>query len=441
MRVLKLSLLFGLVLSFLQPSLKAQSPPNNNGSHINGHDELCAEQSGYYTFEHPKECDCDEVSWTVTNGRFDPPGSGAAAFNNNLVKVIWDKGKSNGKLEVKAIKCFKEFNDDGSPKYKDDFERNDEYRVHLFDPEMINLELINEGSLDCESKVLTLKLKSLNSHLDPSHLQYFTWTIPPNWRIQANARINGEDYGERYPNVKIDTDEPLLGNYTISVTYSSPNFCPPKTFTRSVLLSIGDCRPHIPYSSPPDYFQSHSAVVTDFNFDHSQTINPGKDYHFASGGTVNINKNFEVRADNSTSFDAFIADCGCGSPWHDPNLVGETSVQYLGNFRKYKAAATKGIDSSAFNKRYLAIKKKNFEIYPNPCHGFISIQSYLTSPQVLKIVIRDLNGRNVQELQWAQGPDSSLLSIDLVEELNGLYIMQIQSVDGSIQHLEKILIQ
>ncbi len=441
MRVLKLSLLFGLVLSCLQQGLKAQSPPNNNGSHIYGPDELCAEQSGYYTFEHPKECDCDEVSWTVTNGRFDPPGSGAAAFNNNNVKVIWDKGKSNGKLEVKAINCFQEFNDDGSPKYLTNLNEETNYIIHLFDPDMINLELMNEGSLDCESKVLTLKLRSLNSHLDPSHLQYFNWTIPPNWRIQAYARINGEDYGERYPNVRIDTDEPLLGNYTISVTYFSPNFCPSKTFTRSVQLSIGDCRPDIPYSSPPDYFQSHSAVVTDFTFDRSQTINPGKDYQFASGGTININRNFEVRADNSTSFDAFIADCGCGSPWHDPNLMGETNVQYLGNFRKNKAATTNVVDSGTY-KRYSSAKKEiNFEIYPNPSHGLISIQSFLNSPQVLKIFIMDLNGRNVQELQWAQGPDSSLLSIDLVEELNGLYILQIQSVDGSIQFVEKILVQ
>ncbi|MGB0980225.1 MAG: hypothetical protein ACPGVV_12560, partial [Croceimicrobium sp.] len=379
MRVLKLSLLFGLVLSFLQLELNAQNPPNNQGSHIYGPEESCAEQTGYYTFEHPDNCDCEEVSWTVTNGRFDPVGSGAADFNNNNVKVIWDKGKSNGKLEVKAIKCFKEFNDDGSPHYDINLKEDSEFLIHLFDSDMINLELINEGSLDCESKVITIKLKSLNSHLEPSHLRNFTWTIPSNWQTQANARINGEDYGERFPNVKLDTDEPLLGNYTISVTYTSPNFCPPKTFTRSVLLSIGDCRPNIPYSSPPNYFQSHSAVVTDFTFDRSQIINPGKDYHFASGGTLNINKNFEVRADNSTSFDAFIADCGCGSPWHDPSLMGGTTVQYLGNYGKFKTAATNRADSSANIKHSSALKVKSFKVYPNPSHGLISIQSSLDS--------------------------------------------------------------
>lgn len=41
---------------------------------------------------------------------------------------------------------------------------------------------------------------------------------------------------------------------------------------------------------------------------------------------------FEIQANEETTFDAFIEDCSCNSPWHSPNQKGEVSVIFDGNF-------------------------------------------------------------------------------------------------------------
>lgn len=435
------TLLFGLLFCLLYPALNGQTLQANQGSSISGPEELCAEQSGTYFFDHPKNCQCDDISWTVNNGSFDPAGSGASAPNNRVVKVVWDKGVSNGKLEVHARNCYKEFMNDGTPDYDDELDKDDEFSIHLFDPGMVNLKVLDEGLLNCQSSVITLNLKSLNSHLKPQQLQNIVWTIPTGWQIQANSQINGENYGAHFPNVKISTNAPLHGNYMIFLTYTSPHFCPSKTFSRSVQLNIGDCLAEIPYVAPPSYFQSHSGSVTNFDFTKAQKLSQDKHYQFASGGELNLYENFDIKADSNTSFNAFIAECFCGSPWLDPNLSGESSVVYTGNFRKFEGSLELKEEASSSIRRDSSTLRENFQIYPNPSDGIFTIQAIRAPNDLLKIQIMDLSGHVVKEMHWKQNPESSSLSLNLNQELNGFYLIHISNLDGSFQFHQKILIQ
>lgn len=436
-----ITLVLGLLFSLLNFELNGQTLQANQGSSISGPEELCAEQSGTYFFDHPQNCQCDDISWTVTNGSFDPPGSGTSAPNNRVVKVIWDKGVSNGKLIVRFRKCYKDFDQDGNPKYSADYQNDDEYQVHIIDAEMTSIRINSERTISCNTTEVTVKIESFNNYLSAYNLQNIIWTIPAGWQIQNNSQINGENYGARFPNVKISTNAPLYGNYTISLSYTSPSFCPSKTYSRSVQLNIGDCLNEISYETPPNYFQSHSKSVTNFDFNQAQVLSSGSNYQFPSGGVVNIYDNFDIRADKSTSFNAFIAECGCGSPWQDPNLRGESGVVYTGNFRKFEGTAgLKEGTISEYPSSYF-YSEEGFQVYPNPSDGIIYIQANRTSKERLKIQIMDLNGRIVQEALWMQNPKSQSFGLKLNNELNGLYLIQITISDGALQFRQKILVQ
>jgi len=444
LKLLKFFKAFGLLilLSFAFPTIGQSILPVNQGSYLWGPEELCAEEKGEYKFKHPtKDCMCDDIKWTVNNGVFDPPLPNPPLTYPlyDKVKVKWDKGESYGTVSLKAEKCFTRIVD-GQPVYVQGLEKSATYTVHIFDADMVILFVSEPPSLDCNTSVITLMLTDLNAHLRPNHLENIQWTIPSNWSIQPNQKIGSDYYGLGFPNAKISTNGHTSGQFVVSVSYDSPNFCSPKkSYSRTVTFNIGDCKPIIAYPNPPTFHQSHSAETTNFTFTQPSALSGGSNYTFAAGEEINLETNFEILADAETTFDAFIASCGCNSPWHDPNNKGQTSVTFAGNYNK-KSSVVNDTDQGTNNQPLPTLRiDGEINIYPNPSGGSVWLEA-ININHKQKIILHNAEGRMIFEGYHDFDLQTSF-NIDLQNQPKGLYIITVIDSHSGAYRREKLILE
>lgn len=428
---------------FSTNSVYSQILPVNQGSLISGPEVVCAEQKGSYKFKHDvKDCKCDNIEWSVTNGVFDEPFNNVYPFNTK-VKIKWSSGFSFGELSMIATNCYTEKNSVGDPIYESDYNRSETYTVHILDANMMNLSVSGQSLLSCNTSIISLHLNSLNSHINPHNLQGIQWNVPSQWTIEPNQQVGNQFYGATFPNIKINTNGLMTGQNTVTVTYGSPSGCPSNSFSRSVTFNIEDCKPVITYSNHPNFHKSHSAESTHFNFSEHTSMASGHNYTFVSGGRINLNPNFEIQANEETTFDAFIEDCSCNSPWHNPNQKGEVSVIFVGNFSSKLGLPNtttiledKGTYSNSFNE---LDDEARVAFFPNPSNGNILIEAYkLNGFQILRVI--DFEGRSVKEV-FHNFDENKKVKLDLTTLPKGMYFLKIISFKGEIVYYSKLILQ
>ena len=414
----------------------------NQGSKISGPETMCAEGKGEYKFKHDvKNCLCDNITWVITGGVFDVPPITSAPLNEK-VKIKWNKGVSNGGITMSARYCYKEIVD-GSKQYELLLNRDESYTVHIYDPDMINMFVVGQSALSCNTQFITLRLISVNTHLNPNMLNNITWQVPPQWTIQPNQVINGLNHGASFPNIQIATNGQASGQNIVSVSYSFSTYCSTNSFNRSVTFNMDDCKQLISYTHPPTFHQSHSAESTHFSFDQPDELINGYNYTFVAGQELTLNPNFEVNAVEGTTFDAFIEACTCNSPWHDPNEKGETTVNFEGNFSlvgaEIESSDTEsevGFPTAEYN---VSANESVIRIYPNPSGGVLMINtSNLFGVQTISL-FNNL-GRKVQEV-LNDFEKNSNLELDLSTLPKGIYLLSIKNSSGNYSYHSKLVLQ
>lgn len=406
------------------------------GQVLSGYEEVCAEDEAVYTFDHPDDAFCDEIQWTVTGGSFVPPAPGPTS---TTAKVKWDKGKSSGSVTVSATKCFVESDDFGNPVYRDSYDKDKTLNVEIADPDMVNIFVVGQSSISCNSSEITLRLNVLNPHFSAGMLENIQWNAPSGWTIQGNQTISGDIYGATFPRVKISTNGNVTGLHTVSVSYSSMEGCrSASSYSRSVTFDISSCKEFHSYASPPVTSRSHSLNYTTFDFGTPSSLTAGSNYEFAAGEEVSLEPNFEVTADQETSFEALIAPCTCGSPYQEPGFEGEIDISFSGNFNKrypMRESSTSSNDSPLEKNE----AKRNLSIYPNPNDGYFWIEAGQVNGQV-ELQVYTPGGFLVRSdiLDFTK---ISKWKIDLQGISTGMYIVKLYHLDGDFYQHEKISVE
>jgi hypothetical protein len=428
----------------------AQTLPANQNSKISGPDVVCAESKEEYKFKHPtKDCHCEDITWTVSGGTFDTPPSTNPVFNEKI-KIKWDKGVSDGSVSLQARKCFVGYTN-GSPNINNDLDRNESYLVHIYDVGMVNLFVSGQSSVNCNSSLITLNLHSLNTHLNPNQIADIQWTVPSQWTIQPPQQTGGLQYGANRPNVNINTNGYAIGQLSVSVSYSNTllsslgtHHCSPfKSYNRSVTFAFEGCKPVISYYAPPSFYQSHSSVSTNFAFSNPAALANGYQYTFVAGEDINLENNFEIIADEETTFEAFVAACSCTSPWHDPKQKGHTTISIDGNFSNKtnrEGSFNFEIDESTATNSF-GTNENNIKVYvfPNPSNGELTINApALFGLQTIWIYYAD--GRIVEEISHNFERNEGL-ELDLTRLPKGLFYLLMRNAIGESTHHSKFILQ
>lgn len=409
---------------------------NLTGQVLFGPKKVCAEDEELYTFNHPDDASCDEIQWTVTGGSFVPPAPGPTS---TTAKVKWDKGKSSGSVEVKATKCYVELDDYGAPKYDNYYDEDHTLNVEISDPDMVNIFVVGQSSISCNSSEITLRLNVLNPHFSADKLENIQWSAPSGWTILGHQAINGQNYGATFPRVKISTNGNTTGSHTVSVSYNSIEGCGSASYNRSVTFDISSCKEFYSYTSPPVASRSHSLNYTTFDFGSPSSLTAGSNYEFAAGEEVILEPNFEVAADQQTSFEALIAPCTCGSPYHEPGFEeGEIDISFSGNFNKrylMRESSTSSNDSPLEENQ----AKRNLSIYPNPNDGYFWIEAGQVNGLV-ELQVFTPGGLLVRSdvLDFTK---ISKRKIDLQGISTGMYIVKLYHLDGDFHKHQVISVE
>jgi hypothetical protein len=412
-----------ILASFFSLYCSGQLPANAN-SKIFGPAEVCAEQKETYSFKHPtKDCNCLDIDWNITGGVLDEPIDPNYPFNEKA-KIKWGKGNSGGTISLLAINCFTSYDAFGNPNIDRGLDHAASFVVDITDAGMVDLLMIQENDISCDRNRYTFKLLSSNINLIQNELTNISWTVPPGWTIEPNSTSSGLPHGASFPNMIVNTNGLNDGLNQVQVSYSAPNYCAAKSYTREAVLSFNGLCQNITYTSQPNSPVSHSEKLTLFTLSSTQQLTSGNTYEFASGELIDIRSNFDLISDANTSFNTIIDQCGCTSEFIDPNFTSKGSIIYIGNYTKM---GSHKVYNEKISSQEMVLSKIEMEeaysLYPNPTSGPLHFNSSVNLG-IIHFEIRNISGRLLQEIKVPED-ESSFIEIDLKGLENGIYIITV----------------
>jgi len=252
-----------------------------------------------------------------------------------------------------------------------------------------------------------------------------SWTIPSAWSAVSGlgtsnivVNTNGSAAGSNKVEVKFDAIASKMNN----VGQLIPKKCASSELEAS--FSITSCRSVINY--PPslvNHPSSHSDNKTSFG----NISLPPNNYNFASGGEHTLKDNFDFKASGNSSLNIFIENCDCDSEWHDPNLMGQSSVQINNpvlNFNKKDERISRQPDSTNIG---LESKVVLSNIYPNPFKGEVRITN-LSIETLVTIKIFTGDGVKVFEKEVLADANGQI-ALRLAALRSGLFIAWVKQKD------------
>jgi hypothetical protein len=419
----------------------SQILPINNLSLIQGFDEVCPKQKANYTFKHPtKDCYCDDITWSVSGGSFDQTPATTSPFNEK-VKIEWGGNGSYGQVDVIARECYTELNNDNEPIYDPELNENSSLRIHKFDASMTEIVVFDKSNIDCESGEIIVELIIENSHVEYGHLNGYTWTVPQGWTIQPYQFLGNRHWGQSYPRIRINTNGNTTGQFLIKLDYAGPNYCASKSYTRGANIRIDACRPIISYNQHPTFYQSHSKDLTQFSFSQPTSLFMGTNYTYASEGTIELENNFEFKANANTELDLFIEGCSCDSEFHDPNRLGRSFIttedikNKKGGLMQQKSANDW---NDAIDVESSVMIREQFSIYPNPNSGSFAVNF---SAGTRTIMIRGISGVNIKQIIINDHRKELYTSVHLQDLSPGMYFVYFHGENGQLLNHQKFIIK
>ncbi len=395
----------------------AQSPAFD----IKGAGEICRNKSEFYKIEVDDNfpCDLKNVVWKQKdeNGNFQWIGGGKSIYISP--SIHYPDTQRTFQIDA-SVSCDVETVDENGNTVVINQGFSEVKTIKIVDPKFFELSI--SGSIECNSTGFNLHLLDPGGHLGSSNIAQISWDVPPVWTIAS---------GQGTQNLAINTNSNAEGQRTVKVSYSAfavkfdnnnnPIFkkCGDKTEI-AINLDIGSCRLHIPYAQHPNHYSSHSSSNTVFNG--NITLTPDN-YNFVSGGYIEIESDFEFQANQGSDLNLFIEPCGCNSPWHDPNLMGESSFN-ISEHMKGKWGGHDFNEQSESNGSIPVGSEGNttdIKVFPTPFNHLLKVSGLPTNTD-LEIQLLGADGRRIYETR-ENSDDSGYLSLKIDRLETGLYFL------------------
>jgi len=384
--------------------------------------EVCDDKTVTFKMEKNEDFPCDfaNVDWEISdysNNTFSWQASGKKF-------TFWPQyGTTLREFKVRAkITCTWQtgVDEDGYPIYETRPFTSTK-SIKIVHPDFFQLSV--HGSVDCDANSFEFRLRDPSGTLDDSNLDNISWTIPSAWTVVSGAasstlvvNTNGNTEGSR--SVKVEYE--AIATKLDPVGFPISKQC---TDSREIVadFNVSSCRPTISY--PPDvanHPSSHSANLTSFG---NTSLLPNN-YNFASGESHEIGYGFEFNAAQNSSLHIFIEECDCESEWHDPNLMGVSTVSInnpyvVANKKELSAEAPKG------NGGEVAIEQSGeIQVFPNPFRQDITFMK-MPDDQLVQIDVMNTSLKSVWSARKLTD-ENGKLHVSLGDLNSGLYIVKIR---------------
>ena len=416
-----------LILTILFSTLLTYSLPNNTFVLDNPPSEICDNKSIVFKIQSNSEHVCGDfssVEWYIRSDQTRPYW-GSSLHQGKEFNFTPNFGTTSRSIDLKAqIECLVYIGDDqnGDPIYEPRT-FSDVVTIKIVHPDFFQLSLIEQPS--CKANSYSFQLSDPSGTLDNNNLDNISWTIPTGWSISSSGttstvivNTNGNNDGKKKVKVKFEA----IATKIVNTTPEKKKCIASREIEAE--LDVSSCMPQISY--PPkvaNHPSSHSSSQTFFG---ATSLVPGY-YSFASGGRHELSTGFDFSASSNSSLYLFIEDCNCNSEWHDPNLLGNASVDINNPF----IVTNKNVDDTQ-RKKIIdnEIKEENASIYPNPFESKITIVNLLINQEV-PISISTIDQKRVL-VQNEKVKDTGSIELQLEHLLPGIYIVQIIT-DGELK--------
>jgi len=383
--------------------------------------EICDNKHVTFKIKEQDGFECSDLTLTEWYVRSDQtrPHWGASMHQGKEFTYTPSFGTSSRSIDLKAeITCsvYKGVDQDNYPIYENETFSHT-VTIRIVHPDFFQLELV--GAPSCSTSSYEFNLRDPSGNLKANNLDNITWTIPPTWSIVSgltNSNMvvvtNGDNLGKKKIVVKYDAIASKINNSFIEKE---------KCVTSGEIeadFNISSCVEEIDY--PPSVARhpsSHSELKTNFGL----IVLPPDIYNFASSGAHEVYGGFDFIANQASSLNLFIEECGCDSKWHDPNLLGIAQVQ---------------IDNPNViaRKRTLTIEEEGplsngvegmISVYPNPSSSVFNLSNLEANNQVEVVVSTMDNQRLFTQTSMVEGTGSIQLDLSLLPP--GLFVLSVKS--------------
>lgn len=385
--------------------------------------EVCDGKPVTFKMEENEDFPCDffdNVDWEVS----DYSSNTFSWQSSGKQFTFWPQyGTTLREFKVRAkINCtWTEEDDEGNQVQKTET-FVDIQPVKIVHPDFFQLSVL--GSVDCDANSFEFSLRDPSGTLDDSNLDNISWTIPSAWTVVSGAasstlvvNTNGNTEGSRSVKVKYEAIatklDPVSGFATSKKCIES----------REIVadFNVSSCRPTISY--PPDvanHPSSHSANLTSFG---NTSLLPNY-YNFASGESHEIGDGFEFNAAQNSSLHIFIEECACESEWHDPNLMGVSTVS-INNPNVVASKKALSADAPKGNGSKVAIRESGeIQVFPNPFKQDITLIN-MPDDQLVQIDVLNTSLKAVWSARKLTD-ENGKLHVSLGDLNSGLYIVKMR---------------
>jgi len=123
----------------------------------------------------------------------------------------------------------------------------------------------------------------------------------------------------------------------------------------------------------------------------------------------------------------FIEECSCDSEWHDPSLLGSSSVSINNPYvSTNKKAGYESLESENNRKT----EELNINIYPIPFESDIVVSNLVLNKDV-QIIIYSLDQRKVFQ-QLGRPNNSGIINLQLGQLSPGIYLISVNNGEQNL---------
>lgn len=397
---------FSSVIAQIDLTFEIDNPPT----------EVCDDKTVTFKMEENEDLPCEftDVNWEISDysNTFSWQASGKQF-------TFWPQyGTTLRKFKVRAKMTCTWDDDNGSQTRT----FTDTDTIKIVHPDFFQLSVL--GSVDCDANSFEFRLRDPSGTLDDSNLDNISWIIPSAWTVVSGAasstlvvNTNGNAEGSRSVKVKYEAIatklDPVSGFPTSKKCVESREIV--------AVFNVSSCRPTISY--PPDaanHSSSHSANLTSFG---NTSLLPNN-YNFASGESHEIEEGFDFNAAQNSSLHIFIEECDCESEWHDPNLMGVSTVS-INNPNVVANKKALSADAPTGNVRKVSvIGDSEVQIFPNPFKNELTI-IHLPEGELVQIDVLNTTLKTVWTDQKITDENGEL-HVNFGDLNTGLYILKVR---------------